>query len=135
MRAIFFIIALLLSCSFALKLSNHNLENHNSIVEVGTIEDFNSIYTSQGPIIAYFYAGSWCGLCTNLTPTIKNLAETYSNIPVVFVNIDDSPDLTEAWQVAGLPTTLSIRKDGSVAGTVVGAKPAFVTRLFANVGK
>ena len=52
----------------------------------------------------------------------------------MFVNIDESPDLTEEWSVAGLPATLAIQKDRSVTGNVVGDKAALVSRLFQSLG-
>jgi protein-disulfide isomerase-like protein with CxxC motif len=47
----------------------------------------------------------------------------------VFINVDESPDLTEEWNVSGVPVTMVIQKDGTVSGNVVGNKDYFVRKL------
>ena len=99
-----------------------------------TKEEFDQIYTERGPIIAIFTAEGWCGPCNSLVQKIERMTKEFENIPVVFVNIDESPDLTEEWGVAGLPATLAIQKDGSVTGNVVGDRAYLVRKLFESLG-
>lgn len=51
----------------------------------------------------------------------------------MFINVDESPDLTEEWNVSGVPVTMVIQKDGTVSGNVVGNKDYFVRKLFESL--
>lgn len=77
MRIIFFIFALLLSCSFSLKLSSHSLENRNEIIYAYSLDQIVEIYNQEGPIIAYFTAGKSCKACEYLNMQIEGLAHRF----------------------------------------------------------
>ena len=86
MKSILLITALLLSCSYALKLT-HSLENHNEKITVNDLDEFNKIYAERGPIIAFFSTASGsCKQCGDIAPTVDRLAEQYNNIPVLYID-------------------------------------------------
>lgn len=74
---------------------------------------------STKPVVADFYA-TWCGPCKILSPRLDKLAGSFTNeIKFVKINIDESPKLSQQFNIQGIPTLLFF-KDGKVVDGVVG---------------
>lgn len=74
--------------------------------------------TSQ-PVVVDCYA-TWCGPCRELAPTVDRLADEYAGkIKFFKVNVDESPQVAQQFQVEAIPMLLFF-KDGKLADTSVG---------------
>jgi thioredoxin 1 len=82
--------------------------------------DFSrEVYLSPIPVVVDVYA-DWCGPCRAIAPLLERLAEHYEGrIRFVKVNIDENPEVAQAFQVEGVPTLLFFR-DGQLTDRVVG---------------
>ena len=86
-----------------------------------TSENFeNEVLKSDKNVLVDFWA-SWCGPCKMLAPTIEAIAEEYDSFKVGKVNVDDEPDLAEAYGISSIPT-LILFKDGKAADMMVGLR-------------
>ena len=86
-----------------------------------TSENFeNEVLKSDKNVLVDFWA-SWCGPCKMLAPTIEAIAEEYDSFKVGKVNVDDEPDLAEAFGISSIPT-LILFKDGKAADMMVGLR-------------
>lgn len=91
-------------------------------VKVITKENFNTeVLNSQKPVLLDFWA-SWCGPCRMLSPTVDQVAEERADVMVGKVNVDEQPELAQAFGVMSIPT-LVVLKGGKVVETSVGVKP------------
>lgn len=90
-------------------------------VTVITKENFESeVLKSTKPVLLDFWA-SWCGPCQMLSPIVDEIAEENANIKVGKVNVDEQPELAQAFKVMSIPM-LAVVKDGKVTNTSVGYK-------------
>jgi putative thioredoxin len=77
--------------------------------------------STQVPIVVDLWA-PWCGPCKQLGPLIeKVVAETNGAVELAKVNVDENPQVAQAFQVQGIPAVFAI-VDGQVADTFVGAQ-------------
>ncbi len=89
--------------------------------------------SSQVPVVVDLWA-PWCGPCKQLGPLLeKAVADTDGQVELAKVNVDDNPQVAQAFQVQGIPAVYAV-SDGAVVDGFVGAQgedavTAFVQRL------
>ncbi|KAF6159903.1 hypothetical protein GIB67_032987 [Kingdonia uniflora] len=67
------------------------------------------------------FSASWCGPCRFIEPAIIALAEKYSDVIFVKIDVDELHDVAQEFGVQAMPTFVLI-KGGKTVDTVVGAK-------------
>ena len=91
-------------------------------VKTITKENFEEeVLKSSGKILLDFWAG-WCGPCRMLSPVISEIADENQNIKVGKVNIDEQPELADAFRVMSIPTVV-VMENGKVINQSVGVRP------------
>lgn len=81
------------------------------------------------PVVVDLWA-PWCGPCQTLGPLIeKVVAETNGQVELAKVNVDENPQVSQAFQVQGIPAVFAIH-NGEVVDNFVGAKGEDFLREF-----
>lgn len=89
------------------------------VVEL-TDANFEEIINSDKPVFVDFWA-EWCGPCKMLAPVIPELAEKYEGRAIIGkVNVDKCPETASKYSIRSIPT-LTVFKNGQIAGSKIGA--------------
>ncbi len=91
------------------------------MAQVVTDQTFtDEVTNSKLPVMLDFYA-DWCGPCKMLLPIVEELADEYTGkVKIVKINVDDSPETAQKFEVMSIPT-LVFMKDGQIVERVVGS--------------
>lgn len=89
------------------------------MVKILNDDNFASSVAS-GLVLIDFFA-EWCGPCRMLTPIIEELANEVPSVLIFKVNIDESPETSQKYEISSIPTILLL-KDGQEIKKIVGLK-------------
>ena len=77
-------------------------------------------YLGDKPAVVDFYA-DWCGPCRAIAPFLEEIAQEYDGQLYIYkVNVDEAPEIANAFTVRGIPTLLFIPMDGKYTVKVGG---------------
>ena len=63
----------------------------------------------------------WCGPCRMVSPVVEEIAASHPEIAVGKVNVDEEPELAQAFRVQSIPMLVLLR-DNAVVAAAVGAQ-------------
>lgn len=84
-----------------------------SMTQIESVEEFDTLLRKSQNLVADFTSG-WCKPCGFITPKYNALAQQYSNVKFVVVNVDKNPVLSRRYDVKELPTFLLFRRSRKV---------------------
>ena len=80
------------------------------------------VLKSDIPVLVDFWA-VWCGPCQMVAPVLSEIAEeNEGKIKVGKVNVDEQPELSQAYGIMSIPTMM-VFKGGEKVNQIVGAVP------------
>lgn len=84
-------------------------------------ENFNEVKNSDKKVLLDFYA-DWCGPCRMVSPIVDQIAEENPQYLVGKINVDEQPELAQAFGVNTIPT-LVVMQGGQIVSQSAGARP------------
>lgn len=92
-----------------------------AVVKV-TMDNFeNEVLNSDKKVLVDFWA-SRCVPCMMVSPVVDEIAEERTDIKVCKVNVDEEPELAQAFGIESIPA-LFVVQNGEVVNKMVGAAP------------
>ncbi|MBE6728732.1 MAG: thioredoxin [Ruminococcaceae bacterium] len=89
-----------------------------SYIELNAENFEREVMQSSLPVLIDFWA-VWCGPCQMIAPVISEIADERDDIKVCKVNVDEQPELAQAFGVSSIPT-LVVVKDKKISNVMVG---------------
>ena len=84
-------------------------------------DNFNEVKNSEKTVLLDFYA-DWCGPCRMVSPLVDEIADENPQYLVGKINVDEEPELAEAFGVSSIPM-LVVMKNGEIVNQSLGARP------------
>ncbi|MCL2217100.1 MAG: thioredoxin [Defluviitaleaceae bacterium] len=85
-------------------------------------ENFDAeVMNSEKPVLLDFWA-PWCGPCRMIGPIIDEIAKEVDSVKVGKINVDNDPELAEAFGAASIPLLVLV-KGREVVDHILGAVP------------
>lgn len=82
----------------------------------------STVLESKLPVLVDFYA-DWCGPCKMMAPVVEELAAEYKDrAKVVKINVDESPETAEKYNIMSIPTFM-VFVNGAPVKQQVGGMP------------
>lgn len=85
---------------------------------VAIISEMSDIPT-KGLVVIDFFA-TWCGPCKKIAPFYDELAKVYPNVAFLKVDVDESGEIVERFNVNAMPTFVFL-KDSQIVKVIEGA--------------
>lgn len=92
-----------------------------SIINLTKDSYHNEVMETEKVVVIDFWA-TWCGPCKMMAPVVEEVAKDYPNVKVCKVNVDEEPELSNAFKIVSIPTIVVI-KNGEIIDSVVGYRP------------
>lgn len=92
-----------------------------SIINLTKDSYHNEVMETEKVVVIDFWA-TWCGPCKMMAPIVEEVAKDYPNVKVCKVNVDEEPELSNAFKIVSIPTIVVI-KNGEIIDSVVGYRP------------
>lgn len=90
-------------------------------VSIVNKNNFEQIKNSNKTVLLDFYA-DWCGPCRTVSPLVDEIAEENPQYFVGKINVDNEPELAQAFGVMSIPT-LVVMRNGKIVKQSAGARP------------
>lgn len=92
-----------------------------SIINLTKDSYHNEVMETEKVVVIDFWA-TWCGPCKMMAPVVEEVAKDYPYVKVCKVNVDEEPELSNAFKIVSIPTIVVI-KNGEIIDSVVGYRP------------
>ena len=92
-----------------------------SIINLTKDSYYNEVMETEKVVVIDFWA-TWCGPCKMMAPVVEEVAKDYPDVKVCKVNVDEEPELSNAFKIVSIPTIVVI-KNGEIIDSVVGYRP------------
>lgn len=92
-----------------------------SIINLTKDSYHNEVMETKKVVVIDFWA-TWCGPCKMMAPVVEEVAKDYPDVKVCKVNVDEEPELSNAFKIVSIPTIVVI-KNGEIIDSVVGYRP------------
>ena len=89
-----------------------------SIINLTKDSYHNEVMETEKVVVIDFWA-TWCGPCKMMAPVVEEVAKDYPDVKVCKVNVDEEPELSNAFKIVSIPTIVVI-KNGEIIDSVVG---------------
>jgi thioredoxin 1 len=92
-----------------------------------SVEEFK-VFLSKEKACFVFFTASWAGPCQHLKPAIHSMAEKYTTVKFILVDVDDSVDMAEEAGIEQIPRC-QVYESGRLVGDFLGGNPTAIESM------
>ncbi len=86
-----------------------------------TLEEYKKSFDGRPTIVKC--SAEWCFPCKALAKTLEKVEPQYPNVNFIHVDVEESPELAQEFQITNVPVTFFISADGEIVNRKVGLMP------------
>ena len=86
-----------------------------------TLEDYKKSFDGRPTVVKF--SADWCNPCKVLQKTLDKLEPQYPNVNFIHVDVEDSEELAQQYQIQNIPVIVFISADGEIINRKVGLLP------------
>ena len=86
-----------------------------------TIEEYKKEFDGRPAVVKF--SATWCQPCKVMSKTLEKLEPQYPNVKFIYVDVEDSDELVQQFQISSVPVTLFISADGEKFERKTGLMP------------
>jgi len=104
---------------YKFNFKSFTIQNNEYVVNLKSELDFEKeVMKCPIPVLIDFYA-DWCAPCRKSAPVLESKANDLKTFKLVKVNVDNHPELSERFEVGGIPYFV-LMNNGRKIGDLVG---------------
>lgn len=88
-------------------------------IVITEVDNFDYLKRDEKNLIMAFFHADWCGPCRALAHTIDGIEKQFDDVTLVHIDIDESHELVDEYNIRAVPTLIFI-KNGYIVGRVAG---------------
>ncbi|GFY84441.1 thioredoxin H-type 9 [Actinidia rufa] len=112
----------------------HSSGNVHLITTIQSWEEKMSEANDNEKIVVANFSAAWCGPCRTIAAAYCELADKYSSMIFVTVDVDELPEFSTSWDIKATPTFFFL-KDGRQVDKLVGANKEELHRKTAAIAE
>lgn len=86
-----------------------------------TLEDYKKLFDGRPAVVKC--SAEWCFPCKALAKTLDRLEPQYPNVNFIHVDVEESPEIAQEFQIANIPVMIFINGSGEIVNRKVGLIP------------
>ncbi|KAF0685974.1 Aste57867_22177 [Aphanomyces stellatus] len=86
----------------------------------------------KSQLVVVDFSAAWCGPCQFIKPHFEALADEFTDVAFLELDVDENEDVTEALGVSAMPT-FQFWRDGKLVDVVRGADPRGLKQKIAQL--
>lgn len=86
-----------------------------------TLEDYKKLFDGRPAVVKC--SAEWCSPCKVLAKTMDRLEPQYPNVNFIHVDVEDSPELAQEFQIQNIPVMIFMKGNGEIVNRKVGLMP------------
>lgn len=87
-----------------------------------TSNNFGEVALSTKKMVLIDFYAEWCGPCKMMSPIIDRIANEKNDVIVAKVDVDEEPEIANAYSIQSIPTLVVLR-DGKLLNKTIGYIP------------
>lgn len=86
-----------------------------------TLEEYKKSFDGRPTVVKF--SSDWCNPCKVLQKTLDRLEPQYPNVNFIHVDVEESPELAQDFQIQNIPVMIFMKENGEIVNRKVGLMP------------